>query len=96
MERAIVVRGRLTDAQHIELDEPVTELEGPGRERDRTQRVRGVAGGIALHPGLLRLRQRGKGKELVRVGHRGEDAAAGAQTSDEQRQRQGTNAGSLH
>ena len=29
MERAIVVRGKLTDAQHIELDEPVTELEGP-------------------------------------------------------------------
>ena len=29
MERAIVVRGKLTDAQHIELDEAVTELEGP-------------------------------------------------------------------
>lgn len=29
MERAVVVRGKLTDAQHIELDEPVTELEGP-------------------------------------------------------------------
>jgi len=29
MERSIVVRGKLTDAQHIELDEPVTELEGP-------------------------------------------------------------------
>ncbi len=29
MERAIVVRGRLADSQHIELDEPVTELEGP-------------------------------------------------------------------
>ncbi|MFQ5668219.1 MAG: hypothetical protein ACE5I7_17550 [Candidatus Binatia bacterium] len=29
MERAIVVRGKLADAQHIELDEPVTELEGP-------------------------------------------------------------------
>lgn len=28
MERAIVVRGKLTDAQHIELDEPVTEMEG--------------------------------------------------------------------
>jgi len=29
MERAIVVRGKLADAQHIELDEPVTEIEGP-------------------------------------------------------------------
>ena len=29
MERAVVVRGRLTDAQHIELDEPVTDLDGP-------------------------------------------------------------------
>jgi len=29
MERAIVVRGKLADAKHIELDEPVTELEGP-------------------------------------------------------------------
>ena len=28
MERAVVVRGKLTDAQHIELDEPVTELQG--------------------------------------------------------------------
>ena len=28
MERALVVRGKLTDAQHIELDEPVTDLEG--------------------------------------------------------------------
>jgi len=29
MEKAIVVRGKLTDAQHIELDEPVTDIEGP-------------------------------------------------------------------
>jgi hypothetical protein len=29
MERAIVVRGRLADAQHIELEEPVTDIEGP-------------------------------------------------------------------
>jgi len=29
MERAVVVRGKLTDARHIELDEPVTEIEGP-------------------------------------------------------------------
>jgi hypothetical protein len=28
MERAILVRGKLTDATHIELDEPVTDLEG--------------------------------------------------------------------
>jgi hypothetical protein len=28
MERAIVVRGKLANAQRIELDEPVTELEG--------------------------------------------------------------------
>jgi hypothetical protein len=29
MERAIVVRGKLSDPRHIELDEPVTELRGP-------------------------------------------------------------------
>jgi len=29
MERAVVVRGKLADSQHIELDEPVTELVGP-------------------------------------------------------------------
>ena len=29
MERAIVVQGRLSDPQHIELDEPVTEVQGP-------------------------------------------------------------------
>ena len=28
MERAIVVRGKLSDPRHIELDEPVTELRG--------------------------------------------------------------------
>ncbi len=28
MERAIVVRGKLADSQHIELDEPVTEIAG--------------------------------------------------------------------
>jgi hypothetical protein len=28
MERAIVVRGRLANTRRIELDEPVTELEG--------------------------------------------------------------------
>ena len=28
MERAVVVRGKMADSQHIELDEPVTELEG--------------------------------------------------------------------
>jgi len=29
MERAIVVRGRLADSRHVELDEPVTEMKGP-------------------------------------------------------------------
>ncbi len=29
MQRAIIVRGTLADPQHIELDEPVTELHGP-------------------------------------------------------------------
>lgn len=29
MERAIVVKGNLTDPKHIELDEPVTEFQGP-------------------------------------------------------------------
>ena len=29
MERAIVVRGKLSNPRHIELDEPVTELRGP-------------------------------------------------------------------
>jgi hypothetical protein len=29
MGKAIVVRGRLSDSRHIELDEPVTELRGP-------------------------------------------------------------------
>lgn len=28
MERAIVLRGRLSDPQHIELAEPITELRG--------------------------------------------------------------------
>jgi len=28
MERAIIIRGRLADSRHIELDEPVDELEG--------------------------------------------------------------------
>jgi hypothetical protein len=28
VERAIVVRGKLSDPRHIELDEPVTELRG--------------------------------------------------------------------
>lgn len=28
MKREIVVRGKLSDPKHIELDEPVTELEG--------------------------------------------------------------------
>ncbi|MGH2359934.1 MAG: hypothetical protein ACRDGM_05260 [bacterium] len=29
MEKAIVVRGKLSDPRHIELDEPVTDLRGP-------------------------------------------------------------------
>jgi hypothetical protein len=29
MDKAIVVRGCLSDPKHIELDEPVTELSGP-------------------------------------------------------------------
>lgn len=29
MERAVVVRGKLIDAQHIELDEPVSDIHGP-------------------------------------------------------------------
>jgi hypothetical protein len=29
MERAIVVKGTLSDPTHIELDEPVNELQGP-------------------------------------------------------------------
>ena len=29
MERAIVVRGKLSRQRHIELDEPVSEMEGP-------------------------------------------------------------------
>jgi len=28
MERAIVVRGELADARHIELEEPITEIRG--------------------------------------------------------------------
>jgi hypothetical protein len=28
MERAIIVRGKLSDPRHIELDEPVTEVQG--------------------------------------------------------------------
>ncbi|MEW6300565.1 MAG: hypothetical protein AB1671_22990 [Thermodesulfobacteriota bacterium] len=29
MERVIAVRGKLADSRHIELDEPITEIEGP-------------------------------------------------------------------
>ena len=29
MEKAIVIRGKLSDPRHIELDEPITELRGP-------------------------------------------------------------------
>jgi hypothetical protein len=29
MNKAIVVRGRLCDSRHIELEEPVTEVKGP-------------------------------------------------------------------
>lgn len=29
MKKAIVVRGRLSDSRHIELEKPVTELKGP-------------------------------------------------------------------
>ncbi len=29
MGKTVAVRGRLTDASHIELDEPVTDLVGP-------------------------------------------------------------------
>jgi len=29
MERAVVVRGNLNDPRHIELDEPVSEIQGP-------------------------------------------------------------------
>lgn len=28
MERAIIVRGKMSDPRHIELDEPVTEVQG--------------------------------------------------------------------
>ncbi len=28
MERVIIVRGNMSDPQHIELDEPVTEIQG--------------------------------------------------------------------
>ncbi len=28
MQRAIIVRGRLADSRHIELDEPVDEMQG--------------------------------------------------------------------
>lgn len=45
MKRAIVVRGRFSDARHIELEEPVRELKGPvevairavGKSRRKTQ-----------------------------------------------------------
>jgi len=29
MERALVIRGNLSDPRHIELDEPILELHGP-------------------------------------------------------------------
>lgn len=29
MNRTVVVSGKLSDSRHIELDEPVTDLEGP-------------------------------------------------------------------
>lgn len=29
MNRTIVVSGKLSDSRHVELDEPVTEIEGP-------------------------------------------------------------------
>jgi hypothetical protein len=46
MERAIAVRGKLTDAKHIELDEPVTDIEGPVEVvlRPNASRIRTIPG----------------------------------------------------
>lgn len=46
MNRTIVVSGRLSDSRHVELDEPVTEIEGPVEVvlRPATEKPTGTAG----------------------------------------------------
>jgi len=46
MNRTIVVSGRLSDSRHVELDEPVTEIEGPVEVvlRPAKQKPTGTAG----------------------------------------------------
>ena len=50
MSRTIVVSGRLSDSRHVELDEPVTEIEGRVEValRPATQRAMGTAGSPAV------------------------------------------------
>ena len=48
MSRTIVVSGRLSDSRHVELDEPVTEIEGRVEVALRpAQRAMGTAGSPA-------------------------------------------------
>jgi hypothetical protein len=49
MSRTIVVSGRLSDSRHVELDEPVTEIEGRVEValRPATRRAMGAAGSPA-------------------------------------------------
>lgn len=49
MSRTIVVSGRLSDSRHVELDEPVTDIEGPVEValRPAKQGAMGTAGSPA-------------------------------------------------
>jgi hypothetical protein len=71
MERAVIVKGRVTDSRHIELDEPVDDIAGEVevtvRPLDRTQEdvttpdiealVRIVDEWRAKHPDQLRSKE---------------------------------------
>jgi hypothetical protein len=68
MERAVIVKGNLTDDRHIELDEPIDDLSGPVevtlRPLDVTARPTDVEGLLriedewrAKHPDKLRSKE---------------------------------------
>jgi hypothetical protein len=55
MERAIVVRGKLAGARHIELEEPVTEIEGEVEVVLRPARARPTGGDESIFDHIARL-----------------------------------------
>lgn len=65
MERAIVVRGRLTGARHIELDEPLAEIDGPVEVVVRSLSAGGADGQEDVFDYILSLSPGARSKEDI-------------------------------